>query len=205
MHSGESLYKTVLLRRRGFHLRPLQISYPRGFFPAEPGLLGTMASTPEIWVQSQGVRQALVYLHYSYPMILLLVFFASFMVYSICIESEEETLPDNSVPKGPGGKPLPKKKQPKRSLERSRYEFSSTTRAVFDWLTVGVILTFLADAALICIHALVDRKDNWWCGKPVAVNSQPILRVILLTDLHLDLCSGFVFYLLSSTDFHYRH
>ena len=123
-----------------------------------------------VWAQSHGVRKALVYLHYSYPIILLVVFLLGVMIYSIATASKEVAT-SAPIQTGPGGKPLPKNKKTKKAKAKEPEEFSAVARGLFNWLTVGVILTFLADAALVCLHALIDRKENWWCGKPVAVRS----------------------------------
>ena len=121
-----------------------------------------------IWVQSQEIQRALDLLHYFYPVALIIIFLAGVMIYSIRTAPEEVSATPPPQ-KGPGGKPLPRSKKPKKSRRSFTQDFSSASKALFNWFTVGIILTFLADAVLICIHALVDRKDQWWCGKPVAV------------------------------------
>ena len=134
------------------------------------GVHATVPGGNEAWVNSQGVKQALVYLHYAYPLALFMLYFTAFMIHSVYqVPGEVNALATQKT--GPGGKPLPRDKSPSKIGIPERDDFSPGARISFSWGLVGVISTFLADAILICVHALADRKDNWWCGKPVAVSN----------------------------------
>ena len=123
------------------------------------------------WLTSSAAEQALVYLHYSYPLVLLFVYLTTFTVHSIKSSAPVEESPRaSSIHTGPGGKPLPPTKRLSKPRPTKNKIFSPGARLTFCWLTVGVVLTFLANSILICAHALVDRNENWWCGKSVAVS-----------------------------------
>ena len=122
------------------------------------------------WTSSVAARQALIYLHYIYPVAILLIFLVVFLIHSIrTAVPEKEFSPQESAQTGPGGKPLPDNRKLARKSTLSP-EFGPGSRLTFCWLSIGVVLTFLADAILICVHALVYREENWWCGKSVAVS-----------------------------------
>jgi ATP-binding cassette, subfamily B, vacuolar membrane transporter HMT1/ACLQ len=122
----------------------------------------------DTWVSSHAAQQALVILHYAYPLSLLGYFMASFMIFSIY--TSEDRNASTPIQTGPGGKPLPRNKEPKKSKLASKDIFSPGARHFFTWTTVGVILTFLANAVQICLHALIEREQHWWCGEHVAVS-----------------------------------
>lgn len=132
------------------------------------GLRTTAPAGGETWVNSHGVKQALDYLHYAYPLTLLVLFLFTFMIHSIYQVPSQVPAP-NTQKTGPGGKPLPRDKSPKKTEAPGRNDFSPSARLSFSWALVCVTLTFLADAVLICVHTLADRDNNWWCGQPVAV------------------------------------
>lgn len=48
-------------------------------------------------------------------------------------------------------------------------DFSPLRKLFFSWISVAAVLTFAGDATNAIVHALVDKKDNWWCGESVVV------------------------------------
>lgn len=123
----------------------------------------------EAWARNKAAQDLLTVLHFAYPVILLVYFLTAFMVRSVWT-AREESASTAAAQKGPGGKLLPRNKKAKPPRKDPATEFSPATKSVFNWVSVGVVLTFLADAVVICVHALVKRESNWWCGKDVAVS-----------------------------------
>ena len=109
-------------------------------------------------------------LHYATPLVLLVFFLVSFMSYSIITANPEKTTTAAPVT-GPGGKPLPRNKRRNSTLPKPRLDFSPAKKAFFKWVSVALILTFLANAVAVLLHVLVDRADGWWCGQHVVVSS----------------------------------
>ena len=141
-----------------------------------------MSGAANTWTNSVAAKQALIYLHYSYPVALLITFLVVFLTHSIRTAAPEEDGSRNgSIQTGPGGKPLPGNKKLARKSERNP-EFGPGSRLTFCWLSVGVVLTFLANAALICVHALAYREQKWWCGKSVAVSIIDPSDPLFITD-----------------------
>ena len=123
------------------------------------------------WVSHKTAQNILVYTHYSSPIILLAFFLLAFTAYSIVTASSDAVIHPSPDQTGPGGKPLPQKFAPsaKEKLEKNASDFSRGRRLLFEWLSVGTILTFVGNAVVVILHALLDREDNWWCGESVAV------------------------------------
>lgn len=108
--------------------------------------------------------------HFNYPWVILVIFLASFLTNGIL--TAESSKPAN-VPTvtGPGGKPLPssvrKSREEREKLKKQ--EFSPLRKLLFFYLSVGVILSFLANAANIMLHALSERESGWWCGEATII------------------------------------
>lgn len=107
--------------------------------------------------------------HFNYAWCLGLIFVLVFMASTVQFaqspaESEEPVL------LGPGGKPLPRsRKKTKEERERRKQKvFSPGRQLLFNYLSVALLLTFVAHGCNIIIHALV-APEGWWCGKPTAV------------------------------------
>ena len=112
--------------------------------------------------------------HFHFPWMLLLIFVVVFVTNSIAsAESSAEAV--GPVVTGPGGKPLPrstkKREEEQERLRRQRLDFSPLRKLVFYYLSTGVIVTFIANAVNIVIHALTKRDTGWWCGEATAVSS----------------------------------
>lgn len=119
-------------------------------------------------------------LHYSYPVILLVVYLVSMMTYSVLSAPPDTSMKVAKGVSGPGGKPLPatKKRGPSAFREALDLDFTPSEKTLFRWLYIGVILTFVANAAVTTMHtfvvqwqvvALRDQARGWWAGKPAAV------------------------------------
>ena len=154
-------------------------------------------------------QEIMVYTHYASPIILLIFFLVAFTAHSILTASNEDVVPAKPGQTGPGGKPLPRTSSPtaKAAREKKALDFSPSRKLLFSWLSAGVVLTFLGSAGTVIVHALLDRKDNWWCGQAVVVRDS-ILLLPLWNSAHmrlLDLRGGLILCILSSPDIDHRH
>ncbi|KAI9781303.1 MAG: hypothetical protein M1839_006096 [Geoglossum umbratile] len=118
------------------------------------------------WPSAKIAEQILLYAHFVYPLVVLLFFLVAFTANSILTASEVAE-PANS--NGPGGKPLPANKNAEslRKLRKQQLEVSPLRKAIFNWLSVAVITTFVGNAVNVIVHALTER--GWWCGESVAI------------------------------------
>ena len=124
----------------------------------------------QVWNLATPAPDVLVRLHYAYPVILLVFFLVTFMSHSIIVADPNKTSTEAPVA-GPGGKPLPRNRRRANSvLKLQPRDFSPAKKAFCKWAAVALIFTFLANAILILLHVLVDRKAGWWCGQHVAVS-----------------------------------
>ena len=141
-------------------------------FGASGHLLAAMSSSKVLllsrsWVSNRTAQDILVYTHFSSPIILLALFLITFTAHSI-ITSSDDAVPEPSTSRtGPGGKPLPPDTKGKR--RRNVLDFSHARKLLFIWLSFGVSVTFVANAGVVILHAVLDRAENWWCGESVAV------------------------------------
>ena len=119
-------------------------------------------------------RHALRYLHYAYPVILLVFFLVALMAYSV-VTASKTTTSIEPAQTGPGGKPLPKNRRLKAQKASQPSDFSPARKLLFSWISVAVTLTFVANTALTCIHVLVERESGWWCGQDTVVSWLPII------------------------------
>lgn len=56
-------------------------------------------------------------------------------------------------------------------IARKTPDFSPATKLAFKWLAVGVLFSFIAEAAIHVAHIVLHRKDHWWCGQAVVVST----------------------------------
>ena len=119
------------------------------------------------WVSNRIAQDILVYTHFSSPIILLALFLIAFTIHSILTSSDDGGEQPSSPQTGPGGKPLPSKAKGKR--RKGPLDFSHARKLLFIWVSVGIAITFVANAGVVILHAILDRKNNWWCGESVAV------------------------------------
>ncbi|KAJ5095782.1 hypothetical protein NUU61_005138 [Penicillium alfredii] len=127
-------------------------------------------------------REWLEFLRTCYPIFLLVLFLVAFIIHAAI--SAKKASKHDSQRMGPGGRPLPKRS---RSPSTFRPQgFSQNVKRLFNWLSAGVLLTFLADAAIYLTHVMFARSENWWRGQSAViyiVGSFFVYAVILMTLL----------------------
>lgn len=125
--------------------------------------------------------------HYASSILLIVSFLLAFTIHSIATSSEDSTLVASTDQKGPGGKPLPQSKSQRAKAQRKIQilEFNPMRKLLFTWISFGLMLSFVASAALAISHTVLDRGNDWWCGPDVAVRiiSRP-RKSATLTDIH---------------------
>ena len=124
------------------------------------------------WASDETAKAIMTYIHFATPVILIVYFLAAFTGHSIATASKNTVVKPSSLT-GPGGKPLPRNTGRRTEIisEKSVPDFTPATRIVFHWLTVGAVLTFVLNAVVVVLHALVDRENDWWCGQDMAVSN----------------------------------
>ncbi|KAM5432717.1 ATP-binding cassette-type vacuolar membrane transporter Hmt1 [Microsporum ferrugineum] len=106
-------------------------------------------------------------------LILFVVFAVSFVVNTVIANRkiEPSVQHQKGARTGPGGRPLPTRMRSTAVLiARKTPDFSPTTKLVFKWLAVGVLFSFIAEAAIDVAHIILHRKEHWWCGQSVVVH-----------------------------------
>ena len=88
----------------------------------------------------EAARELLDYLRTWYPVLLLVVFVVTFITNTIVIARKANRSDAQNV--GPGGRPLPRRSRSSSALEKTQ-GFSQTVKQCFNWLSVGILLTFL--------------------------------------------------------------
>lgn len=106
-----------------------------------------------------------------YPVVLLFAFIISAAIHSIVTSKTEEEVVAPAV-KGPGGKPLPftKKRREHRDTQGPFVHSGSVAKTVFQYLSAGLVLSFVANGAAIALRALSARGvkgevGDWWCDE----------------------------------------
>lgn len=127
-------------------------------------------------VSNSTTRSLLLYLHYASPIVLLLFFLTAFTIRSVAASSSPNRNSNDldttdHAPTGPGGKPLPKRTPPRTPPKKDPQadDLPRARKLLFEWLSVLVALTFVANAINIIVHALYGRSEQWWCGQSVVV------------------------------------
>jgi hypothetical protein len=121
------------------------------------------------WIHNQAAAQkALEVLQFAYPIFLLFFFLLAFAARSVYAapKDEDEQAPPR-VQYGPGGKPLPIRSQSFRKIVPR--DFSRPRKLVFEWLSVGLCLTWIGNATVVIFHAVYDREKHWWVGEAATV------------------------------------
>lgn len=111
-------------------------------------------------------RELLEYLRTCYPVILLLLFVVAFVANTMVVARNANR--DDAQNVGPGGRALPRRARSSTAPKKSQ-GFSRTVKQCFNWLSVGVLLTFLADAIIYVAHVVIARSEQWWRGQSVVV------------------------------------
>ncbi|OJD22016.1 hypothetical protein ACJ73_06641 [Blastomyces percursus] len=110
------------------------------------------------------IRRLLDYTRSISPVILVVVFLLAFVFRSI-ISARKIPAHPPAIRTGPGGRPLPTRMRSTAVFAPPVSDFSPNAKLTFKWLSVGVLLTFVADAAITMTHVIVDRQMHWWCGQ----------------------------------------
>ena len=124
------------------------------------------------WVSNPTASRILKYLQVAYPIVLLVLYLTTFTVRSIVTARSDHDTQQQPEQLGPGGKPLPKKKHitPKKESEITPdLDFARPRKLLFEWLSVGVILSLCANIFVVIVHAISARKEGWWCGQAPTV------------------------------------
>ncbi|KAF2859022.1 putative vacuolar ABC heavy metal transporter [Piedraia hortae CBS 480.64] len=108
---------------------------------------------------SSQARSVLSAVQVVYPIVVLAVYVGVFTGYSIA-SARSKDAPSTPPRLGPGGKPLPPKKPSKIVFAQS----DSVRSLLFQWLSVGICLTYLGNIANVIMHVLKDRHEHYWCG-----------------------------------------
>lgn len=137
------------------------------FFPFRP-----------VWSSSEGpvgmdshgtARTLLQYLRICYPIFIFAVFVGTFVANSI-LAAKNVNRNSNSVCTGPGGRPLPKRSRSTTAVAKQPQKFSENTKLLFKWLSVGVVLTFVADTVINITHVILSKSQHWWPGQSLVVS-----------------------------------
>ncbi|KAK2733396.1 hypothetical protein FQN57_002136 [Myotisia sp. PD_48] len=113
-------------------------------------------------------RSLLGYTQMLYPIILLVIFCISFIARTVV--SAQKIQPNVPEGTGPGGRPLPQRMRSAAVVTtRKTFDFSPAAKLTFKWLSLGVLLTLVADAAVNMTHVILRRREQWWCGQSVVV------------------------------------
>ncbi len=140
-----------------------------------------LSSMDRPWVSNKTAQDILIYVHYAYPIILLVLFLTATTAHAVLTASKDEVGQAKPDQTGPGGKPLPRTTSPgAKEKTKKVIEFSPSRKLCFTWISVLAILTFLGDAIIAIVHALTDKKNNWWCGESVVVRDIGCTPSILL-------------------------
>ena len=114
-------------------------------------------------------HELLQYLRFGYPPILLIVLFVVFLVHSSKVARNASR--NTEVQYGPGGKPLPRRTRMMIAVARDlRAELArNRSKGWFVWLSVFVLATYIAEAAIHMAHVMTSKSEKWWCGQAVVV------------------------------------
>ncbi|KAL7276231.1 ATP-binding cassette-type vacuolar membrane transporter Hmt1 [Rhizina undulata] len=154
----------------------------------------------------------LLYTHYIYPGFLFVFFLVSLTWWGIATSPSRQRPPSvkgvyNGGPTGPAevvnGKGWFQKfaarfpdgensnKAAKGNVQ-GVVRLTAVRKAVFNWLLVGIIVTFLGDATNVVLHALTNR--GWWCGKDYVLSTVSLMFIyglLLISQLDDDLAPSF--------------
>jgi hypothetical protein len=130
--------------------------------------LSSLTSSTHPRFTGEDADRILEYLHFAAPIILLVFFLFAFSAHSIASSKSTGKPTSTAVQYGPLGKPLPTRSQSYRAI--APRDFSRSRKLTFEWLTVFVCFTFVANAGVVILHALAERRNHWWAGQSVTVS-----------------------------------
>ncbi|KAJ5997053.1 hypothetical protein N7522_008713 [Penicillium canescens] len=110
--------------------------------------------------------ELLEYLRTCYPIFLFILFVAAFVANTTVTAKRANKHASESL--GPGGRPLPQRPRAVPAYHKPQ-EFSRNVKRAFNLLSVGILLTFIADATIYITHVMVARAENWWRGQSVVI------------------------------------
>ncbi|KAL4937143.1 hypothetical protein BDV06DRAFT_79659 [Aspergillus oleicola] len=114
------------------------------------------------------MRGFLESLQIGYPILILLVFASSFVANSV-ITARTANRNVSAAQTGPGGRPLPKRSRSTVAVVKAPQKFSRSAKLCFKLLSVAVLVTLVAEAALNVAHVMLARSEQWWCGQAVVI------------------------------------
>lgn len=124
------------------------------------------------------MRGSLEYLRIGYPILVLVVFAAAFVANSIVTARTANQNPSASQT-GPGGRPLPKRSRSTVAVVKANQKFSQNAKLCFRLLSVAILVTLVAEAAVTVAHVMVARSEQWWCGQAVVVWTHALFAPLL--------------------------
>jgi len=122
------------------------------------------------WVSSPLAQKILAYLQVIYPILLLFLYILAFTIRSVATARNDNHSPPQPEQLGPGGKPLPKKNKKDAAISHA-LDFSRPRKLLFEWLSVGLLTSLAGNIAVIVLHAVLEREQQWWCGQAPTVCS----------------------------------
>lgn len=144
-------------------------------------------------VSNENAHVLLEYVRIGAPIFLLVVFIIAFIANSV-VSAKRLNKNGNASGTGPGGRPLPKRSRSTMAVPKEPQVFSPATKLLFKWLSVGVLVTYVADAAINMAHTLFYRSEHWWCGQSLVVSngSRKLIPKGSVADFSQDLCRGVI-------------
>ncbi|OAX85283.1 hypothetical protein ACJ72_00345 [Emergomyces africanus] len=124
---------------------------------------GSADGSPPLF-SHQEIRRLLDYTRSISPVVIIVAFLISFILHSVISARTTPTQPP-AVRTGPGGRPLPRRMRSTAVFAPPASDFSPNAKLAFKWLSVGILLTFIADAAITMTHVILYREMHWWCGQ----------------------------------------
>lgn len=123
------------------------------------------------WESNPTAHRVLVLVQFFSPVALMVVLILAFIYHGVTKSKSAEE--DEPQPLGPGGKPLPRNLSPAAKAKKAEKEldFSSSRKWIFKILSICVLLTLVGNAAVVIVHALLRRRENWWCGQSFVVSA----------------------------------
>lgn len=120
-------------------------------------------------MDSSIAHEALRYLRFGYPPILLTVLFVVFLIHSSRVAKNAGR--NSEVEYGPSGKPLPRRTRIMMAAARDLPAELARNKSKrwFVWLSLLVLATYIADAAIHMTHAMISSSEHWWCGQATVV------------------------------------
>ena len=135
-----------------------------------------MSTSPSGTISTEKCRWILNVAKVSSPGIVLLVFLLAFIVYGLATAPNESDKVEVE-PKGPGGRPLPRRRKSALQIKEAvcTTGFSPNAKLIFNWLSVLILASFAINALEIILETLLYRGAQWWPGQ-AAVVSQTLAR-----------------------------